>query len=384
MSSGWSDWRTDTAERTPLPVVPADERDLALPAYLGLGARPDDQAGDETRSLPPVLVPAEPSGDLPRPPRWPLYADEPSTGTTDPVPPTTPTTSTADRLVPVPAQAPAAGGSSGPGRGPLSRPVLPWVAAAMAVALAAGTGVFLGSRPEPVVTTSSVSLQGVRDDGRQEARSPGTSRSEGDQGRQAGRPRGDGDTRRGGARQDGPREDGRPTGAAQARRDAEPVTSLTNATAPSTAPPNEDLAGRTVRYAAPNMLDGRDETAWRMVGDGQGMVLTFTFSSPVTLTTVGLLNGYAKTGSSGGRTVDWYAGNRRIRQVEWYFDDGSRVVHSLDDVAQVQRTDIRPRTTSTLRLRLTRVSGPGGGPDRRDYTAISEVALEGVPRPARD
>lgn len=350
MSPSWSDWRTDTAEREPLPVVPADERDLVLTPYAP-GSSPD-----ETRSAAPLLVPAEPTGDLPRSPRWPLYADDPSTTTATPL----------TEAAPV-----RRGGAAS-----RSRPVLPLLAAALAVTLAAGTGAWLGWQPGGT-TPDDVPTADRQVVDRAEPREPGTSR---DQQRLRGQRDRQGRRGQGGA----DRTARPPDLATRARRAAAPLTGVVAATAPSTAPPNEDLSGRTVSYAAPNMLDGRDETAWRMVGDGRGSVLTFTFDEPVVLTTVGLLNGYAKTGSTGGRDVDWYAGNRRVRQVEWFFDDGSRVVHTLRDTPQVQRTDIRPRTTSTVRLKLTRVSGPGGGPDRRDYTAISEVALDGVPRSSLD
>ncbi|WP_299057709.1 hypothetical protein [uncultured Nocardioides sp.] len=365
MSPSWSDWRTDTAERDSLPAVPADERDLVLTPYAP-GSSPD-----ETRSAAPLLVPAEPTGDLPRSPRWPLYADEPTTTAT------TATTATTS----VQAATPLTGAAAGRRGGTSSRPVLPLVAAALAVTLAAGTGVWLGWQPDGAVT-SDAPTAGRQVDDAAEPREGGTSRGEQREDQQ----RQDQQGRRDRAdRTDRADRGARPPDlASRARRAAEPLTEAVTATAPSTAPPNEDLSGRTVSYAAPNMLDGRDETAWRMVGDGRGSVLTFTFEEPVMVTTVGLLNGYAKTGSTGGRDVDWYAGNRRVRQVEWFFDDGSRVVHTLRDTPQVQRTDIRPRTTSTVRLRLTRVSGPGGGPDRRDYTAISEVALDGVPRSSLD
>jgi hypothetical protein len=41
--------------------------------------------------------------------------------------------------------------------------------------------------------------------------------------------------------------------------------------------------------------------------------------------------------------------------------------------------DIDPVTTSSVQLRLVTVSPPGQGPSRRDYTAISDVALVGSP-----
>ncbi|MGH3335702.1 MAG: NADase-type glycan-binding domain-containing protein [Nocardioides sp.] len=156
------------------------------------------------------------------------------------------------------------------------------------------------------------------------------------------------------------------------------VASLATADVPATAAPGTDFAGNVVRYDARNMLDGVPATTWRMPGDASGETVTLELAEQTELTSVGLINGYAKTGTDGsGTPLDWYAGNRRILSVEWHFDDGSVVPQDLTETRKLQSVDIDPVTTSTVQLLLVTVTPPGQGPARRDYTAISDVALVG-------
>ena len=154
------------------------------------------------------------------------------------------------------------------------------------------------------------------------------------------------------------------------------------ARAPETAPPNQDVDGDQVSYDASNMLDGVPETTWRAPGDAHGMVLSFKLRQPTELHQVGMINGYAKTSTDDqGRTFDWYLGNRRVETVVWVFDDGTKVRQQLDEGRQLQTVDIEdPVTTTKVRLRLVKVTAPGDGTAARDFTAVSEVSLVGVPQ----
>ncbi len=154
--------------------------------------------------------------------------------------------------------------------------------------------------------------------------------------------------------------------------DATDITAAATATAPVTAPPNQDLAGNPVTYDAVQMLDGDPSTAWRMPGDGSGIVLTFTLPQATRLGSVGLVNGYAKVDGE----VDWYPRNRRITSVTWGFDDGSTLRQDLIDSPAMQTIGTDGVVTSSVTLTLTSVSAPGesGG---RDFTPISDVRLIG-------
>lgn len=142
---------------------------------------------------------------------------------------------------------------------------------------------------------------------------------------------------------------------------------------PATAPPNQDTAGNRTTYAAGNMLDGDPTTCWRMPGDGARSEITVTLAGRTHLTSVGMINGYAKTAEDG---TDWYAGNRRVLAVEWVFDDGTTVEQELTETREMQPVDVDVTTRSVV-IRLVAVSEPGSGPAARDYTAISELSLTG-------
>jgi hypothetical protein len=162
--------------------------------------------------------------------------------------------------------------------------------------------------------------------------------------------------------------------------DAKPadVAGLSQASAPRHAPAGVDFAGRTVTYVAPNMVDGVVDTCWRTPGDATGIVLTFRLDQPTRITKVGLVNGYAKTAVAGGRRYDWYQGDRRVRAVDWVFDDGSTVSQQFSETRAMQTRRVPPVTTSTVRVRITSVSAPGRGPAARNDTAVSEVSLVGA------
>lgn len=161
------------------------------------------------------------------------------------------------------------------------------------------------------------------------------------------------------------------------------VTELASAATPrvpATAPPNQSLGGALVDYRARNMLDEDPATAWRMPGDGTGEVLRFELDRDAVVTTVGLVNGYAKTDTDPqGRPVRWYRHNRRIEQVTWIFDDGTEVVQRLETTPDLQTVDIDPVRSTTVRLRLDAVSAPGTTDRARNFTPISEVTLQGGP-----
>ncbi|WP_426244170.1 NADase-type glycan-binding domain-containing protein [Nocardioides sp. LHG3406-4] len=153
---------------------------------------------------------------------------------------------------------------------------------------------------------------------------------------------------------------------------ASDITATATAAAPETAPPNQDLDGKTVTYDAVHMLDGDPSTAWRMPGDGTGVVLTFTLPGPTRIASVGLVNGYAKVDGP----VDWYPRNRRITSVTWGFDDGSTLDQELIDSPAMQTIGTEGVVTSTVTLTLDTVSAPGARAGR-DYTPVSDVRLGG-------
>lgn len=142
------------------------------------------------------------------------------------------------------------------------------------------------------------------------------------------------------------------------------------------APDGVDDAGNTTSYGATNLVDGDPETAWRVLGDGSGQSITVTWSGTSTITSVGLINGYAKTDPSSG--VRRYGQGRTINQVTWTFDDGTELTQTLsasDESVQWLVLPTPVSSSSTVTLHVDATNEPGDADF--DYTAISEIQVEG-------
>jgi hypothetical protein len=276
---------------------------------------------------PPPPRPAEPPltppvGSVPPKPRFPLFADEvdgaPGPVDSSPVPPPPPLAPTA------------------PSHHRRRRPWGPWVAVAAVLVLVAGLGIWLLTDDDGSTATDPGP---DRSPSRSASHSPSTSRP----------------------------SDPVPAG---------DVTADSTAEVPATAPPNQDVQGNRVDFVAANMLDGVPETCWRMAGDGTGEEITITLPGETVVSSVGLVDGYAKTARDAqGRELDWYHGNRRVLSVEWVFDDGTTLSQDLEDSTAVQSIDVDDVRTSTITLRLVSVSAPGTGRAARDNTAISDLSI---------
>lgn len=302
--------------------------------------RPGGAAG----ATQPVLA----AGTAPPPARFPLYADEPTdgvpgvAGTGDPTAPemTAERPALADvaersdsppaEQAPVRPLLPPPGSHAGPRRGTGPLPWIIGLAFVLLLALVGGVLLMTGGADEPAANTPAEPIEA--------ADPPAPEQSDEE-------PEGAG-----------------PKGAGSPLVPADIAV-------PGSASASRDNDGNPVTYGPENLFDEAASTGWRVGGDASGDQLTFSFDGPVTITEVGLINGYAKQDPPN----DWYGVNRRILEVEWIFDDGTVVRQSLDEVRDLQAIEIDAVETQEVQLRLVRVSGPGG----RDYTAISEVSLVG-------
>ncbi|GAW51380.1 MULTISPECIES: NADase-type glycan-binding domain-containing protein [unclassified Nocardioides] len=292
-----------------------------------VGAPPADWRTDTAERQPATPL-APPVGSVPPKPRFPLFADEVD-GAPGPVDP-----------APVPPPPPLAPPPAPSARSPHRRRRSwgPWVAVAAVLVLVAGLGVWL-----------------LTDDDGSTATDPGPDRSPSASHSSSTSPR---------------------TSAPGDPVPAGDVTAESTAQVPATAPPNQDVQGNPVDFEAANMLDGVPETCWRMAGDGTGEQITITLPGETVVSSVGLVNGYAKTARDAqGRELDWYHGNRRVLSVAWVFDDGTTLDQDLEDSTAMQSIDVDDVRTSTITLRLVSVSAPGTGRAARDYTAISDLSI---------
>jgi hypothetical protein len=149
------------------------------------------------------------------------------------------------------------------------------------------------------------------------------------------------------------------------------LATVATATAPSTSPDGVDAAGNRTTYVAAQMLDGDPATCWRMNGEGTGTVLTFRLDADYAVTSVGLVNGYAKTDPASG--VDRYAQGRRITRVTWIVGEQRIPQDLVDGTRSVQTTSFAPITTDVVQMRIDAVTVPGDV--AFDRTSISDVSL---------
>ncbi len=157
--------------------------------------------------------------------------------------------------------------------------------------------------------------------------------------------------------------------------DAEDLTSEVVIQAPAPVAPGQAVDGTPVTYPPTNMFDDDPTTAYRIPGNASGSEIVFTLADEATILEVGLVNGYAKVDGRGANRSDWYASNRKIRSVEWVFDDGTVVSQTLRNTTDVQVVPVDAVRTTSVRLRLLKVSKPG--PNPRNTTAISTVRILG-------
>jgi hypothetical protein len=139
---------------------------------------------------------------------------------------------------------------------------------------------------------------------------------------------------------------------------------------PTTAENGTDDAGNPISYDSSNLYDGDPATCWRMNGDGTGRTITIDLGTSMTVTTVGLIPGYAKQDPKTG--VDRFMQNRRVATVTWSSDDGKTVSQAFVNSPSMQTVQM-PSVTRYLRVTIGAVTSHDG----RDFTAISEIGIVG-------
>jgi hypothetical protein len=144
--------------------------------------------------------------------------------------------------------------------------------------------------------------------------------------------------------------------------------------ASGSAPPSRDSAGAEVRFDAVNATDDDQATAWRVAGDGVGEFVVLTWAEPVTVSEIALIPGYAKVDVDG---TDRFFQNRRVASAQFVFDDGSTSGElSFEETPTLQGISLDPAVeTTSVAVVILSTTPPGD----RDYTAISEIRVRGLP-----
>lgn len=148
---------------------------------------------------------------------------------------------------------------------------------------------------------------------------------------------------------------------APAPRRIDPTT--ITATASSTLPDDGPYT-----YGVKNTLDGNLETAWNdgALGPGVGERLTYRFRSPITLTSVGLVNGFAST-------PELFKENARMRNVV-FVTDTARLPVTLPDSSARQELNLAFGRTGFVVIEVVSVY-PGS---KYEDLALSEIDFTGA------
>jgi len=134
---------------------------------------------------------------------------------------------------------------------------------------------------------------------------------------------------------------------------------------------SEDARGNPVSFSPANLFDRDTGTAWRCAPAAE-LQLTLRFDAPTHLTSVGLINGYAKVDPE--TEIDRYIQNHRVRTATWTFADGSSVTQEFEDNNRSMQSMPVDVTTDAVTLTIT-AHYPNGGPGPRDFVAVAELEL---------
>lgn len=160
-------------------------------------------------------------------------------------------------------------------------------------------------------------------------------------------------------------------------RTASALLSAASASASSYSSYGYDAGGKKSTYEPDKAIDGLVDTAWRCDGSGVGQWLRIDFRRTVTLASIGIIPGFAKTDPVDG--TDRYAQNRRISAVQYTFDDGSTFQQAFNTSASVRSAQTIPLPgVSTSQVTITILSSKPGEVIRGkqfNQVAISEVVV---------
>ena len=155
---------------------------------------------------------------------------------------------------------------------------------------------------------------------------------------------------------------------------ADPAVIPEDADVSCQAPPATDDAGNKVSYTPEQMFDGNPETAWRCDGKGVDQTVIFNFDDEVSITSLGVLNGYSKIDPASG--AHRYGEYRRVTAVRWTFPDGTAFEHELsDDVETAQTLKIPETKADKVTMTILSSTAPGSKAKTRNAVLISEATF---------
>lgn len=150
------------------------------------------------------------------------------------------------------------------------------------------------------------------------------------------------------------------------------ITSIASVSASSSADPSADYCGKATYFTPNNVNDGREDTAWRVKGNGKGETITLSFGREVVVQEIIIVPGYAKVDPC-KPSYNWCELNYVPKEIMFVFSDGASGLINLPRICGPQSFSINPITTSTIEFKIMD-SHPHNG---REFTPISEITVIG-------
>jgi hypothetical protein len=147
---------------------------------------------------------------------------------------------------------------------------------------------------------------------------------------------------------------------------------VTAAAASDVRPNSQDACGNPTTYQPGLAVDGTNDTAWMVEGDGTGQSIRLALAGLSVVTRVGLVPGYDKFDPCTGS--ERFDELRRITAVRWAFDDGSTIDQTVEPIAEMQEIRL-PRAAVTASVTMTVLATVGPGDQNLDNTAVSEISI---------
>jgi hypothetical protein len=129
-------------------------------------------------------------------------------------------------------------------------------------------------------------------------------------------------------------------------------------------------------YEADKAVDGIDETAWRVNGDGVGAWIKLSYPEEVSVNQIGIIPRHDKIDPAGFGT-DYFALLHVVRRASFEFSDGTTVPKQFTRDRNMQWLQLDPPvTTKSIRIEIQATYPPDktGRPPGGE-TAISEIKV---------
>lgn len=162
-----------------------------------------------------------------------------------------------------------------------------------------------------------------------------------------------------------------------ARRGDVDLTKLARVRTSRSLPPARGRTGKRYYYSGAMAVDRVTYTGWGMKGDATGERITFAWDRPVTISDIGLINGYKKVDNDNGEDRYWQ--NRRVTSVRWSFSDGTSRIQPLTDGVKAPQMDTldTPVKVSSVTMEIAGTTQPGTY--KHNDTVVSEIYIKGTP-----